>query len=63
MCMIAVYKGSVKEENKIVDQVSRYTLDLASGKLTVYPMLQEPQELTITKGVSWDESNDSMIIE
>ncbi|MGI6307537.1 MAG: hypothetical protein ACOX1X_02825 [Dethiobacteria bacterium] len=63
MCMITVYKGSIKEENKMAENVSKYSLDLDTGKLTIYPMLKEPQEFKITKGVSWDESNDSMIIE
>ncbi len=61
--MITVYKNSVKEENKLAESISRYTLDLASGKLTVYPVLAEPQEFKVTRGISWDESNDSMIIE
>jgi hypothetical protein len=63
MCMITVYKGSIKEENKMAENVSKYSLDLDTGKLTIYPMLKEPQEFKITKGVSWDESNDSMVIE
>jgi len=63
MCMITLYKGSIKEENKIASEITKYTLDLASGKLAVYPMLKEPQEYKITRGVSWDESNDSMVIE
>lgn len=63
MCMITLYRGSVQEENKIAEKVASYKLDIASGKLIVYPMLQEPQEFTINKGISWDESNDSMIIE
>jgi hypothetical protein len=62
MCMITVYKGSIKED-KMAENVSKYSLDLDTGKLTIYPMLKEPQEFKITKGVSWDESNDSMIIE
>jgi hypothetical protein len=61
--MITVYKGEMSEENKLVDNVSRYTLDLAEGRLTVFPMLREPQEFKINKNVSWDESNDSMIID
>ncbi|NLC11206.1 MAG: hypothetical protein GX767_03010, partial [Firmicutes bacterium] len=56
MCVVTLYKDSIKEENKLVDNVSRYTLDLKTGKLTVYPMLSEPQEFKITKGISWDES-------
>ncbi len=63
MCMITVYKGSIKEENKMAENVSKYSLDLDTGKLIIYPMLKEPQEFKIAKGVSWDESNDSMIIE
>jgi hypothetical protein len=63
MCMITVYKGSVSEENKLAESVSRYSLDLAAAKLTVYPMLKEPQEFKINNSVSWDESNDSMIID
>ena len=63
MCMITVYKGSVKEENKMAENVEKYSLDLGSGKMTIYPMLKDPQELTITKGVSWDESNDTMVID
>jgi hypothetical protein len=47
----------------MAENVSKYSLDLDTGKLTIYPMLKEPQEFKITKGVSWDESNDSMIIE
>jgi hypothetical protein len=61
--MVTVYKGSIKEENKMAENVSKYSLDLDTGKLTIYPMLKEPQEFKVTKGVSWDESNDSMIIE
>lgn len=63
MCMVTVYKSSVNEENKVAEKVTRYTLDLLSKKLTVHPMLEEAREFEITKGVSWDESNDSMIIE
>ncbi|MGI6327957.1 MAG: hypothetical protein ACOX1I_03220 [Dethiobacteria bacterium] len=63
MCMITVYKGSIKEENKMAENITKYKLDLDTGKLTVYQMFKEPREFQITKGVSWDESNDSMIIE
>jgi len=63
MCMITLYKGSIKEENKILGEIERYIFDLATGKLTVYPMLKEPQEFKVTKSISWSESNDSMIIE
>lgn len=63
MCKVTLYKGSVKEENKLVEDVSRYSLDLESGKLTVYPLLENPREFKVSKGISWDESNDSMIIE
>ena len=63
MCMITVYKGSIKEENKMAENITKYKLDLDTGKLTVYQMLKEPREFQITKSVSWDESNDSMIIE
>lgn len=63
MCMVTVYKNSLNEENKVAEKVTRYALDLLSKKLTVYPMLEEPREFDITRGVSWDESNDSMIIE
>ncbi len=61
--MITVYKGSIEENNKVAEEVTRYTLDLAAGKLTLYPLLKQPQELKVTKGVSWDESNDTMIID
>lgn len=63
MCMVTVYKNSLNEENKVAEKVTRYSLDLLSKKLTVYPMLEQPMEFEITRGVSWDESNDSMIIE
>ncbi len=63
MCMITLYKGSMEEENKIADNITRYTLDLEAKKLKIYPMLKEPQEFSIDKGLSWDESSDSMIIE
>ena len=62
MCMITLYKGSVAEENKLAENISRYSLDVANNKLTVYPMLKDPLEFDISKGVSWDESNDSMVI-
>jgi len=63
MCMITLYKGTLDEENKIADNITRYTLDLEAKKLKVYPMLKEPQEFSIDKGLSWDESSDSMIME
>ena len=63
MCMVTLYKNSVNEENKIMGDIERYKFDMASGKLIVYPMLKDPQEFKITKGISWDEKNDSMIIE
>ncbi|HHT45840.1 MAG TPA: hypothetical protein GX004_00920 [Firmicutes bacterium] len=47
----------------MAENVSKYSLDLDSKKLIVYPMLKEPQEFKITKYISWDESNDTMIIE
>ncbi len=63
MCMVTLYKGSVEEKNKIMGDIEKYSLDLASGELTVYPMLKEAQVFKITRSVSWDESNDSMIID
>jgi len=63
MCMITLYKGSLNEDNKIADNITRYSLDLERRKIKVYPMLKEPQEYSIEKGLSWDESNDSMVIE
>ncbi|NLJ56593.1 MAG: hypothetical protein GX334_06040 [Firmicutes bacterium] len=63
MCMITVYKGSIKDENKMAENVEKYSLDLGSGKLILYPMLNDPQEFEITKGISWDESSDTMIFE
>jgi hypothetical protein len=47
----------------MAENITKYKLDLDTGKLTVYQMLKEPREFQITKSVSWDESNDSMIIE
>jgi hypothetical protein len=61
--MITLYQGSVAEKNKIMGDIEKYTLDLASGELTVYPMLKEAQVFKITRTVSWDESSDSMIID
>jgi len=61
--MVTLYKGSVKEENKVMGDIEKYTLDLASGELTVYPMLKEAQVFKITSHISWDESSDSMIID
>ena len=63
MCMITIYKGSIGEENKIADEVTRYSLELATGKMTIYPMLKQPQELKVTRIISWDESNDTMVID
>lgn len=63
MCKVTLYKGSIKEENKLIEDVSRYSLNLETGTLIVYPLLREPKEYSVTKGISWDESNDSMIIE
>ncbi|MFO7952292.1 MAG: hypothetical protein R6U91_05755 [Bacillota bacterium] len=63
MCMITLYKGSMEEKNKLEENISRYSLDVENKKLKVYPMLKEPIEFDISKGVSWDESNDSMVIE
>lgn len=62
MCMITIYKDSIKDENKLAENVSRYSLDLDTGKLIAYQMLKEPQEFEITKGVSWEESSDTMVI-
>lgn len=63
MCMITLYRGSVKEENKIMGEIEKYSLDLAKGELTVYPMLKEALVVKITGSLSWDESNDSMIVD
>ncbi|MGI5823081.1 MAG: hypothetical protein ACOX6Z_03980 [Dethiobacteria bacterium] len=63
MCMITVYKGSIKDENKIAENVDKYSLDLKSGKLTLYSIMDDPREFEITKSVSWDERNDTMIFE
>ncbi|NMB41391.1 MAG: hypothetical protein GX996_05590 [Firmicutes bacterium] len=62
MCMITIYKDSIKDENKLAENVSRYSLDLDTGKLIAYQMLKEPQEFEITKGISWEESSDTMVI-
>lgn len=63
MCMVTLYRGSVKEENKVMGDIEKYTLDLASGELTVYPMLKEAQMFKIASRISWDASRDSMIID
>ncbi len=63
MCMITLYKETVSDKNKLADKISRYKLDLADGTLTIYPLLQDPQEFKISRSISWDESNDSMIID
>ena len=63
MCMITLYRDSIKEENKIADDISRYTLELAADELTVYPIFKDPLEFNINEGISWDESSDSMVIE
>ncbi len=63
MCMVTLYRGSVKEENKLAEKVTRYSLNISNKKLTVHPMLKEPQVFEIEKNISWDEANDSMIIE
>lgn len=63
MCMITLYSGSVKEENKLAEKVTRYSLDISNKKLTVFPMLKEPQVFEVDKSISWDESDDSMVIE
>lgn len=63
MCMITLYKETMSDQNKLAEKISRYKLDLADKTLTIYPLLQEPQEFKINRSVSWDESNDSMIID
>ncbi len=63
MCMITLYRGSVEEKNKLAEKITRYSLDIPAGRLTVHPMLKEPQEFEINRGISWDESNDAMVIE
>lgn len=63
MCMITLYKETVSDKNKLADKISRYKLDLADRTLTIYPLLQEPKEFKINRSISWDESNDSMIID
>ncbi|MBC7190436.1 hypothetical protein H5U35_09610 [Candidatus Aerophobetes bacterium] len=60
MCQVTIYK----DEKKLMEEVSEFTLDVESGTLTAYSLSTgEKREFAPVKKVTWRELDDSLVVE
>jgi len=64
MCVLKIYIGSKKEENKVMEEVSGYEINFADKTLDAYPVLGESRKFKFKDidKVKWSEQDDSLVI-
>jgi len=65
MCVVKIYIGSKKEENKVMEEVSDYELNYKDKTLDAYPVLGESRKFKFKNidKIKWSEQDDSLVIE
>lgn len=65
MCLVKIYLGEKKEENKIVEEVASYEINLKDKVLDTSPVLGEGKkfEFKSIDKIRWSEQDDSLVIE
>ena len=65
MCVVKIYIGEKKEENKVMEEVLSYEFNLKDKSLDAYPVLGESKrfEFKNIDRIIWSEKDDSLVIE
>ena len=65
MCVVKIYIGEKKEENKVMEEVVSYEFNLRDKSLDAHPVLGESKrfELKNIDRIIWSEKDDSLVIE
>ena len=65
MCVIKIYIGEKKEENKVMEEVASYEINFKDKCLDAHPILGESKIFKFAEidKIKWDEQDDSLVIE
>ncbi len=65
MCVVKIYIGEKKEENKVMEEVASYEFNLGDKSLEAYPVLGESKRVEFKNidRIIWSEKDDSLVIE
>ena len=65
MCVVKIYIGEKKEDNKVMEEVARYELNFKDKILDAHPVLGESKSFKFQDidTIKWDEQDDSLVIE
>ena len=65
MCVVKIYIGEKKEENKVMQEVASYEFDFKEKSLYAHPVLGESKkfEFKDINRIKWSEQDDSLVIE
>ena len=65
MCVVKIYLGEKKEENKVMEEVASYEFNLKDKSLYAHPVLGESKkfELKNIDKIIWSEKDDSLVVE
>jgi len=65
MCVVKIYIGEKKEDNKVMEEVASYELNFKDKILDAHPVLGESKSFKFQDidTIKWDEQNDSLVIE
>jgi hypothetical protein len=65
MCVVKIYIGEKKEENKVMEEVASYEINLKDKSLDAHPVLGESKKFDFKNidRIIWSEKDDSLVIE
>ena len=65
MCVVKIYIGEKKEENKVMEDVASYEFSIKDKSLTAHPILGESKKFDFKdiEKIKWAEQDDSLLIE
>ena len=65
VCVVKTYIGEKKEENKVMEEVSRYEFNFKDKSLDAHPVLGESRKFEFKNidKIKWSEQDDSLVIE
>lgn len=65
MCVVKIFIGKKKEENKVMEEVASYEINFKDKSLEAYPVLGESKKFKLRdiEMIKWSEKDDSLVIE
>ena len=65
MCVVKIYIGEKKEENKVMEEVANYEINFKDKILDAHPVLGESKKFDFKNidRIIWSEKDDSLVIE